>query len=200
MPADRPFVDPQPLLPDGPVTSGMLQAQGYARSQISRLVKAGRLVRIARGLYARPDRAESEHSALVEAAAQVPDGVVCLLSALRFHGLTTQAPSEVWLAIGHKARAPRLEWPPLRLVRVAKPYPEPDLETHQIEGVTLQVTDVARTIVDCFKHRNKIGLDVAREALADAWVAKRIDMDSLWRVAKACRLGNVMRPYLESLG
>lgn len=183
----------------GPIVSADLQAQGYSRTQITRLVRAGALQRIARGLYAWPDRNESEHSALAEVAVQVPAGVICLLSALRFHELTTQAPFEVWLAIAHKARAPKIEWPPLRLVRVSAGQLERSIELHVIEGVDIRITTVARTVVDCFKHRNKIGMDVAREALQEAWSDKRVDMDTLWHLAKEARVANVMRPYLEAL-
>lgn len=183
----------------GPIISADLQAQGYSRTQITRMVRAGELQRISRGLYAWPDRHEGEHSTLAEVAAQVPAGVICLLSALRFHELTTQAPFEVWLAIAHKARAPKIEWPPLRLVRVSAGQLESSTESHVIEGVDVRITTVARTVVDCFKHRNKIGLDVAREALQEAWSAKRVDMDTLWQLAKEARLANVTRPYLEAL-
>lgn len=196
MPSPRALAPP---LPAGPVTTAELERLGYARAQISRLVHAGELQRLARGLYARPDRDTDEHAALAEVAARVPGGVICLLSALRFHGLTTQAPFEVWLAIAHKARAPKIDWPPLRLVRVAGDALLQNTETHAVEGVPLRVTTVARTVVDCFKHRNKIGLDVAREALAEAWSAQRVDMDSLWRIATQTRQANVMRPYLEAL-
>lgn len=189
-----------PSLPAGPVTTVELERLGYARAQITRLVAVGELQRIARGLYTRPDRDAGEHAALADVAARVPAGVICLLSALRFHGLTTQAPFEVWLAIAHKARAPKIDWPPLRLVRVSAPRLFEHTEQYVVEGVTLRVTSVARTVVDCFQHRNKIGLDVAREALAEAWAAQRVDMDSLWRIATQSRQANVMRPYLEALG
>lgn len=188
-----------PPLPHGPITAAELQAMGYARVQITRLVKSGALQRIARGLYARPDRDQGENATLADVAAQVPAGVICLLSALRFHGLTTQAPFEVWMAIAHKARAPKIDWPPLRLVRVAEPRLFENTDLHRIEGVSVRVTSVARTVVDCFKHRNKLGLDVAREALAEAWSAEQVDMDTLWRVARQSRQHNVMRPYLEAL-
>jgi len=191
---------PKPPSPKGPTTTSELQAQGHSRAQITRMVRAGRLLRISRGLYAWPGRESGVHAALVDVAARVPNGVFCLLSALRFHELTTQAPFQVWLAIAHKARAPKIDWPPLRLVRVAPAKLTLDTDLHTVEGVELCVTNVARTVVDCFKHRNKIGLDVAREALLEAWLAQCVDMDSLWRVAKSSRQANVMRPHLEALG
>jgi len=125
--------------------------------------------------------------------------VVCLLSALRFHDLTTQAPFEVWLAIENKALAPRLDYPPLRIVRFSGPALTEGVEEHLVDGVTVRVTGVAKTVADCFKYRNKIGLDVALEALREAWRAKRMTSDDLWYYAKVCRVANVMRPYLDSL-
>ena len=146
-----------------------------------------------------PDRPISEHTTLAEVASKHPDVLICLLSALRFHELTTQSPFEVWIAIPNKARAPKMEYPPLRIVRFSGAALTEGDETHTVEGVTVRVTSVAKTVVDCFKFRNKIGLDVALEALRDAWNAKRVTMDDLWHYAKVCRMTNVMRPYLEAL-
>ena len=129
----------------------------------------------------------------------MPRGVVCLLSALRFHGLTTQSPFEVWLAIGGKDWQPRVEYPPLRVLRFAKAALVEGVEEHTIQGVKVRVTSPARTVADCFKYRHKIGLDVALEALRDCWRQRRATMDELWRAAAVCRVANVMRPYLESL-
>jgi predicted transcriptional regulator of viral defense system len=129
----------------------------------------------------------------------VPKGIICLLSALRFHGLTTQAPFEVWLAIENKALAPKLEYPPLRIVRFSGAALTEGVEEHIVDGVTIRITGVAKTVADCFKYRNKIGLDVALEALRDAWHEKRMNSDEIWRYAKVCRVANVMRPYLDSL-
>ena len=128
-----------------------------------------------------------------------PRGVVCLLSALRFHALTTQAPFEVWLAIPKSARVPKAGYPPLRIVRFSGIALTEGIEDHIVDGVPVRVTSVAKTVVDCFKYRNKIGLDVALEALHEAWRAKRVTMDELWHFAAMCRVANVMRPYLESL-
>jgi predicted transcriptional regulator of viral defense system len=125
--------------------------------------------------------------------------VVCLLSALQFHGLTTQSPFEVWVAIANKARAPKMEYPPLRIVRFSGAALTEGVEKHRVDGVTVRVTSVAKTVADCFKYRNKIGLDVALEALREAWNAKRVSIDDLWHYAQVCRVANVMRPYLEAL-
>ena len=176
-----------------------LDALGLPSVALTRLVRQGLLVRVGRGLYARPDRRVSEHGTLAEVARRVPKGVVCLLSALRFHDLTTQAPFEVWLAIPNKAATPKLDYPPLRLVRFSGTALTEGVEEHVIDGVTVRVTSVAKTVADCFKYRNKIGLDVALEALREAWNAKRMASDEIWYYAKIDRVANVMRPYLESL-
>ncbi len=172
---------------------------GIPRVSLTRAVRRGQLERIGRGLYGVPGREISVHGSLAEVSRRVPKGVVCLLSALRFHGLTTQAPFEVWLAIENKALAPKLEYPPLRIVRFSGLPLTAGVEKHVVDGVTIRVTSVAKTVADCFKYRNKIGLDVALEALRDAWHEKRMTSDDLWRYAKICRVANVMRPYLESL-
>ena len=176
-----------------------LTERGLPTVALTRLVRQGRLQRVGRGLYALPDRPVSEHNALAEVARKHPQAIVCLLSALRFHDLTTQSPFEVWLAIPNKARAPKMDYPPLRIVRFSGAALTRGVEDHVIDGVPVRVTSVARTVADCFKFRNKIGLDVALEALQEAWRAKRVSMDELWRYATLCRVANVMRPYMESL-
>jgi predicted transcriptional regulator of viral defense system len=176
-----------------------LDAQGLPRVALTRLVRQGLLTRVSRGLYAIPDRSVSEHGSLAEVARKHPQAIVCLLSALRVHDLTTQSPFEVWLAIPNKARAPKIDYPLLRIVRFSGAALTDGIEDHQIDGVTVRVTNIARTVADCFKFRNKIGLDVAMEALQEAWRAKRMSMDELWRYATLCRVANVMRPYMESL-
>lgn len=176
-----------------------LVPQGIARVTLTRAVRQGKLQRVGRGLYGLPSRRISEHATLAEVARRVPKGVICLLSALRFHGLTTQAPHEVWLAIGNKTAAPRLDYPPLRVLRFSAIALATGVEEHAIDGVPIHVTGVAKTVADCFKFRNKIGLDVALEALREAWREKRMTSEEMWRYAKLCRVANVMRPYLESL-
>jgi predicted transcriptional regulator of viral defense system len=154
---------------------------------------------VGRGLYGLTTRPVSAHGTLAEVARRVPKGVVCLLSALRFHDLTTQAPFEVWLAIDNKAATPRLDYPPLRLVRFSGAALTEGVEEHDVDSVTVRITGVAKTVADCFKYRNKIGLDVALEALREAWNAKRMTSDQIWHYAKIDRVANVMRPYLENL-
>ena len=176
-----------------------LDPYGIPRTYLTRLCAAGKLQRIDRGLYVLPGSGATEHHSLAEACKRVPKGVVCLLSALRFHELTTQAPFEVWLAIGEKAWRPRLEYPPLRIVHFSKAALNAGVEEHQIEGVKALVFSPAKTVADCFKFRNKIGLDVAIEALRECQRARHCTMDELWHYAAICRVRNVMRPYLESL-
>jgi predicted transcriptional regulator of viral defense system len=176
-----------------------LDPYNIPRTYLSRLCAAGKLQRIGRGLYVLPGSGVTEHHSMAEACKRVPKGVVCLLSALSFHELTTQAPFEVWLAIGEKAWRPRLEYPPLRVVHFSKTALNAGVEEHQIEGVNVHVYSPAKTVADCFKYRNKIGLDVAIEALRECRRARHCTMDDLWHYAAICRVRNVMRPYLESL-
>jgi predicted transcriptional regulator of viral defense system len=176
-----------------------VEACGFSRMALSTLARQGQLTRLCRGLYALPDRSVSEHAALAEVVSKHPNVVVCLLSALQFHGLTTQSPFEVWVAIANKARAPKMDYPPLRIVRFSGDALTEGVEEHQVDGFTVRVTSVAKTVADCFKYRNKIGLDVALEALRESWNAKRVKMDDLWTCAQVCRVANVMRPYLETL-
>jgi predicted transcriptional regulator of viral defense system len=166
---------------------------------LTRLCRSGRLQRVGRGLYVLPDADLTENHALAQACKRVPHGVICLLTALRFHGLTTQSPSEVWIAIDVKARKPRLDATPLRVVRFSGRSLTYGVEEHEVEGVTVRVTSPAKTVADCFKFRNKIGVDVAVEALKD-YRRVRGSADDLWRAAQACRVTNVMRPYLEAIG
>lgn len=176
-----------------------LTERGLPTVALTRLVRQGRLQRVGRGLYSLPDRPVSEHNALAEVVRKHPQAIICLLSALRFHGLTTQSPFEVWLAISNKARSPKMDYPPLRIVRYSGASLTHGVEDHVVDDVPVRVTSIARTVADCFKFRNKIGLDVALEALQEAWRAKRVSMDELWRYATLCRVANVMRPYMESL-
>jgi predicted transcriptional regulator of viral defense system len=176
-----------------------LDGYGIPRAFLTRLYRRGLLNRPSRGIYVLPDSEATEHHDLAEVCKRVPRAVVCLLSALRFHGLTTQAPFEVWLGIDRKARLPRLDHPPLRVVRFPAQALSEGVEEHKVEGVSVRVTTPARTVVDCFAYRNKVGLDVALEALRDCWRQRRATMDELHRAAQARRMANVMRPYLEAV-
>ena len=185
-----------------PFRRGVLRPRdipGVSRAAIARLVEGGQLDRVGRGLYVPTGAKLTEHHSLVEAAKRVPAGVVCLLSALRFHGLTTQNPHEVWLAIDVKARKPTTDWPPLRIVRFSGKALTYGVDERMIEGVDVRITSKEKTVADCFKYRNKIGIDVALEALRDYLRSKRRSVDALMMAAEASRVTNVMRPYLEAL-
>ena len=176
-----------------------LGARGLPTVLLTRLVAAGKLDRVARGVYSLPGRAVSEHRSLAEVALRVPKGVVCLLSALRVHGIGTQAPFEVWMAIPPNTPTPRLGQPALRVIRMSGAALTEGVEPVEIDGVQVPVFNAAKTVADCFKYRNKIGLDVALEALRDGWQRGKLPMDALWHYATINRVANVMRPYLESV-
>ncbi|MGO9199177.1 MAG: type IV toxin-antitoxin system AbiEi family antitoxin domain-containing protein [Limisphaerales bacterium] len=176
-----------------------LEAHKIPRAYLGLAVQRKLLERAGRGLYRLPDAEVTEHQALIESAKRVPHSVVCLLSALQFHGLTTQLPADLWLAIGEKAWRPKQEYPPLRVVYFSGKALTEGIETHIIQNVPVRVYSAAKTIADCFKYRNKVGLDVAMEALRDGWRQRKATADALWHFAKVCRVANVMRPYLESL-
>jgi predicted transcriptional regulator of viral defense system len=169
------------------------------RVALSRLVADGSLQKVSRGVYALPDRTRSSNHQYAEVATRYPQATLCLLSALRFHQLTTQNPHEIWLAIPNKARTPQLDYPPLRVVRFSGLALTEGIESHKIDGVSVRVYSVPKTVADCFKFRNKIGLDVALEALRECRRAKRATNDEIWRYAQICRVANVMRPYLDSV-
>ena len=181
------------------VTARELAVAGIHRQVLTRLVVAGEVERVARGIYRLSEQPITEHHGLAIASAAVPHGVVCLVSALQFHGIGTQRPSEVWLAIDRRARRPALKYPPLRVVRYSGAALTEGIETHELEGREVKVYNVAKTLADCFKYRNKIGLDVALEALREAWRQRRFKMTELDRYAGICRVQRVMRPYLEAL-
>jgi len=176
-----------------------LKQLGIPETYLYRLVGSGDLVRIARGLYTTPGFTFSEHESLAEVCKRVPHGVICLLSALNFHNLTTQLPFQVWMAIHHKTRSPKIDIVPVRIIRMSGASLDEGIEVHKVDKVPVNVFGPAKTVVDCFKYRNKVGLDVALEALRDCWQKRQCTMDELWRFAKICRVTEVIRPYLESL-
>lgn len=176
-----------------------LASKGISRATLSRMVKNGTLERTGRGLYQAPGAEIGEFHTFAEAAKKVPHGIVSLLSALRFHGITTQAPFEVWIAVDRTARKPHLDYPPVRVVRFSGEALTFGVEDHKIEGVLVRVTTAAKTVADCFKYRNKIGLDVAVEALKEYRRIRRGRMDDLWRAAEVCRVSRIIRPYLDMI-
>jgi predicted transcriptional regulator of viral defense system len=172
---------------------------GVSPQLLIKLQQAGRLVRVARGVYSLPDAPLTEHQSLVEVCRRVPKAVICLLSALRFHELGSQAPHEVWLALPEGVRSPSVDYPALRIVRLRDAAYSEGIETVMDEGAPIRVYGVDKTIADCFKFRHKIGLDVALEALKDAWQRRLVSMDELTHFARINRVERVMLSYLEAL-
>ena len=183
----------------GSVTRQQAAVAGIHTQALSRLVRAGALERVARGRYRLPNAKITEHHGLALVAASVPKAVICLLSALSFHKIGTQLPHEVWIALDRRMRRPSLRYPPLHVVRFGGPALREGVEVHQIEGETVRVYSPAKTIADVFKYRNKIGLDVALEALREAWRSRLFSINELNQYARICRVERVMRPYLEAL-
>lgn len=175
------------------------ESLGVSRKQIRRLADKGIVERVSWGLYRRPNATLDQWHSFAEAARRVPGGVICLLSALRFHDLTTQNPWEIWMAIEGKAWRPPRGNPPIRIVHASGAAFREGTEKHRVGGVPVRVYGVAKTVTDCFKYRNKVGLDVALEALREAWRARRFTMEEIGRFARICRVEKVMRPYLEAL-
>ena len=184
----------------GLLRSRDLQAVDAPRVMLTRMTASGQLEKVGRGLYRLPQTQMSEDESLTAIAIKVPQAVFCLLTALQFHGLTTQLPRQVWLAMPRGSHAPRIDYPPIRMVQYSGQSYSQGIEVFKRDQVLLRVYSVAKTVVDCFKHRSAIGLDVALEALREARAGQRASADELWRFAKICRVANVMRPYLEAIG
>ena len=176
-----------------------VEAAGLSRVTLLRLVERGELTRLGRGVYVLADADPAQHASLAEACLRVPSGVVCLLSALRFHKIGTQSPHQVWLALPGRARKPQVDYPPLRIVRFSGLPLSEGVEEHRTSDGIVRVYGVAKTVADCFRYRNKIGLDVALEALRACRNDRRATMDDLWHYAAVDRMSRVMRPYLEAV-
>jgi predicted transcriptional regulator of viral defense system len=174
-------------------------ARGIHPEYLRRLCDKGLLVKVSRGIYMPADQEISQNIGLAQVAKRVPHGVICLLSALQFHEIGTQSPFEIWLAISPREAKPRIDYPPVRVVRFSGQSLTEGVEEYQVEGVTIKVYHQAKTVADCFKYRNKIGLDIALEALKDCRQRKLCTTEQLWKYAKICRVSNVMKPYLEAI-
>ena len=177
-----------------------LGERGIHPETLGRLVRSGQLERVSRGLYRVASQGVSEHGTLAVVSAAAPTAVICLLSALAYHGVGTQLPPRVWVALDRRTRKPALEYPPLEVVRFGGAALTQGVERHEIEGRSVKIYSIAKTVADCFKYRNKLGLDVAIEALTEAWRARRMMMDEALRYARICRVERVMSPYLRGLG
>jgi predicted transcriptional regulator of viral defense system len=176
-----------------------LDAHRIPRIYLLRLYRAGRVERLGRGLYRLAGVQVTGRENLIEACARVPRGIVCLLSALAFHEFTTQIPSKIWMAIPVKSWTPKVNDLPLHFVRFSDASISSNVQRHTVNGAEVRVFSPAKTVADCFKFRNKIGKDVALEALRDGWRSRLFTMDELWENARVCRVQKVMRPYLEGL-
>lgn len=173
-------------------------SEGISKSMLPRLVASGEIEQIGRGTYRYCDLSLTENNGLAVASLRVDSSIICLLSALSFHQMTTQLPSSVWVGIESGRVAPRVEYPPIEVTFMAKDALDYGLEEHVIEKVPVKITNPPKTVADCFKYRSKVGLDVALEALRDYWHQRRGTVSELLQAADVCRVAKVIRPYLEA--
>jgi predicted transcriptional regulator of viral defense system len=183
----------------GMVRARDLATVGIHRTVLQRLVTEGRLIQRSRGIYTTPEYEPTEHTDLAAVALRVPAATICLLSALRFHELTTQNPFEVWIMIDKFAHRPVIDQPPVRVVLASGEALSAGVDTRKVEGVKLRVTNPAKTVADCFRYRRIVGTDVAMEALRDCWRQRKATMDEIHHYAKVDRVANFMRPYMEAM-
>jgi len=184
----------QPLL-----SAADVRAHGWSPQLLIKLERSGKLQRVTRGLYGLPDGQVSAHQSLIEVCRRVPKAVVCLLSALQFHEIGTQLPFEVWIALPEATQTPALDYPALRIARLRGAAYSEGIETIVEQGSTIRIYSLDKTLTDCFKFRHKVGLDVAIEALKDAWRQRKLDMNQITHFARINRVEKVMRPYLETV-
>ena len=182
----------------GVVSAAEVRSHGIHYEYLRRMRASGELVRVGRGLYSLPGDDVTIHHGLALAAKAVPKAVICLLSALRFHEIGTQAPHKIWLALDRRSASPRVMRPKIRIVRFSGKALTEGVHEHAIEGVQVKIYNPAKTVADCFKYRNKIGLDVALEALQEVLQDRKCSIEDLWRYAKVCRVTKTMRPYMEA--
>ena len=183
----------------GVVRAREIRKAGLHSEYLRRLCQSGQLIRTGRGLYVLADGDFTEHHSLAEACKRVPHGIICLLSALSYHEIGTQNPHEVWMAIDRAMRKPKVDYPPIRIFRFSGVSLREGIEEKKIEGVSIRVYNPAKTVADCFKYRNKVGLDVAIEALKECWRSQRCTVDELVHYARICRVRNIMQPYMEAI-
>lgn len=178
-----------------------VEAHGLHTQALTRLVREGKLQRASRGRYRLPDPDYeiTEHHGLVLGASAAPKGVVCLLSALQYHEIGTQLPRQLWMALPPRTRSASIDYPPMRFIRMSGEAFTTGIEEHILEGQTVRIYDVAKTVVDSFKFRNKIGMDIALEALNESWRDRKLNLNRVAEYARICRVWNVMRPYLEMI-
>ena len=167
------------------------------RIVLTRLIRSGQLEKIARGLYCVPNKPVTENSNLVTIAIKIPQAIFCLLTALQIHEITTQLPRQIWIAMPRGSHVPKLDYPPIKMIQCSANIYSIGVETIEYDKQTIRVYSPAKTVVDCFKYRNTVGLDVAIEALREVRAQKKATADELWHFAKIGRVTNVIRPYLE---
>ncbi len=185
------------LQKSGPCRVCDLEAAGFRRQDLAPLLRAGKIERLARGVYHAAQAPLPTRPGYAELFLRAPKAVLCLLSALDFHELTTQLPHEVWIAVEGRSRSPALVYPPLRVFRFSGEAFSQGIETHRLDGISVRVYSVAKTVADLFKMRNKVGLEVAMEALREALRSKKTTRARILEMAKVCRMEKIMRPYLE---
>ena len=183
----------------GMARSAEIQRAGITAATLSRLVAEGAVLRLSRGLYQLPGSVHHVHHTLAEASKRVPRGIVCLVSALAFHGLTDQMPRRIWMAIGTKDWKPAIDYPPVRIVRFSEPYLSAGIREHDIEGVPVPVYDAAKTLADCFRHGRTVGRQIAVEGIRETLRQKKATPAEIAAAAEKGRAWNAMRPYLEAL-
>lgn len=176
-----------------------LEVQGVPRHRLTGMLRRGEIQRVSRGIYRRHDAPLSELETIAAVSKRIPGAIICLLTALHVHGIGTQAPRDIWIALDRKARKPQVPGLPVRVVRFSGPMLSYAIGTREVLGVSVRITSPARTVVDCFRYRNKVGLDVALEALRDAIRSRKATMDEIVRVADVCRIQTVISPYLEAI-
>ncbi len=183
----------------GLVATRDIEDAGLPRTYLYRLCGKGMLTKVGHGLYSLSEPDATEHLPLIEVSKRVPKGVICLLSALSFHRITTQIPHEVWIAVQRGSWRPDSDYPPLHVMRVSEPAFSFGVEKHRLNGVAVNIYSPAKTVADCFKFRSKVGFDVAIEALREVLRTRKATTDDLVRASEACRVSRVIRPYLEAV-
>ena len=183
----------------GVIRAREIREAGLHPEYLRKLCKSGHLIRTGRGLYSLADGDITEHHSLAEACKRIPHGIICLLSALSYHEIGTQNPHQIWMAIDRTMRKPKVDYPPIRIFRFSGPSLKEGIEEKKIEGVWVRVYNPAKTVADCFKYRNKVGIDVAIEALKECWRSRRCEIDKLVHYARICRVSNIIQPYMETI-
>ncbi len=187
------------VLKEGPLRARDFETAGIPRANLRRLVLLGKVERIARGLYALPQPPMTENDTLVEVAKRVPSAVFCLLTALRFHGVTTQNPHEIWIAIEGRSWKPGFDRPKLQVLRFSGPAFHSNIEEHRVGKTPIRVYGLAKTVADCFRFRNRVGLDVALEALRESIRSRKVSRDDILLAARERGVYRTVYPYVEAM-